>query len=197
MEPTRIASTITVASAVKPRREVAVTSPTKGQVGAVHMQPGETVAAGQPLLDLDLTEVRIRQRKAQAAHLKAAAQMEELENWADSVDASKARRAVAKASRGNLPTFAITAVVDRLDARERSAVRLGMSASMEIVVYENHEALVVPVRAVDLTEDRPRVRVRDGTAEDARLVYVTTGITTVDSDEIRSGIAPGDEVAVP
>ena len=372
VEPTRIASTITVASAVKPRREVAVTSPTEGQVGAVHVQPGEFVAARQPLLDLDLTEERIRQRKAQANHLKAQARMEEIENWGDSVDVSKAKRAVTKArialeaednrlvetsflveqglvpaakkdaaerarrnrlldletaeqdfdavlakgrerravarlelenataelqridriirnatvlapiagvvlsggkgtargdgilavgtsiepgkrlltigdmegitvtgwvgevdvmrirpghpvriagpafpgivlegavlrvsseavrrARGNLPTFEIAAVVDKLDAGQRAAVRLGMSASMEIVIYENREALVVPIRAVDLSEGRPRVRVRDSPADGGRMVYVTTGITTVDSVEIHSGIAPGDQVAVP
>ena len=372
VEPTRIASTITIPSGIKPRREVPVISPSEGQIGAVHVQPGESVTAGQALLDLDLTEVQIRRRKALADHLKAQAQMKELETWADSVDASKARRAVVKArialdagdarlaetsflvkqglvpaarkdaaereqrnrvldvetaeqdldavlakgheglavarlelenaaaelrridriirnatvvapmsgvvlstgkgldrsdqrlavgtsiepgqrlltignvegitatgrvgevdvrrivpghavriagpafagivlegevqhvssqavlsTGGNLPTFEITAVVDTLNARQRSAVRLGMSASMEIVVYENNEALVVPVRAVDLTEDRPRVRVRDATAHSDRLVYVTTGVTTVDSVEIRSGITPGDRVAVP
>ena len=338
----------------------------------MHVKPGETVAVGQPLFDLDLTEVRIQRRTAQASYLKAKAKMEELADWANGVDASKARRAVTKAqlaleagnnrfaemsflveqglvpaarknaaereqrnrlldlesaeqdleavlakgresrgvarlelenataelqridgiienatvvapiagvvlgggkkrgrgegipsagssiepgqhlltigdvegitaagwvnevdvmrirpgyavriagpafpgivlegeiqrvssqavrlSGGNLPVFEIAAVVDKLDREQRNAVRLGMSADMEIVMYENDEALVVPVRAVDLAEDRSRVRVRDGAAGGGRMVYVTTGITTVDSVEIRSGIAPGDQVAVP
>ena len=372
VQPSPVASTITVPSAIKPRREVAVTSPIAGQVGAVHVKSGESVAAGQPLLHLDLTDVRIRQRNAQAAHLKAKAQMQELERWANGVDASKARRAVTKArlaleggnnrfaettflveqglvpaarkdadereqrSRlldlesaeqdleavlakgrerhavarlelenataevrridriienanvvapiagvvlgerkrpgsgegipstgssiepgqllltigdvagttatgwvnevdvmrilpghavriagpafpgivlegkvervssqavqlggGNLPVFEIAAVVDKLETRQREAVRLGMSANMEIVIYENSEALVVPIGAVDLAEDRPRVRVLDGAGASGRMVYVTTGITTVDSVEILNGIAPGDRVAVP
>ena len=372
VEPTRIASTITIGSVIRPRHEVAVTSPSEGQIGAVHVQPGQRVSAGEPLLELDLREVQIRRRKAQAAHLKAQAQMTELENWANSVDVSKARRSVAKArmaleagtnqltetrflveqglipamkleaarreqnnrrldgesaeqdlkavlakgrdqravtalelanttaeleaidavianativapiagviltargasarpdtalapgttleagqvlltigdtegltttgrigevdvgrihqgqrvqiagpaftgkaldgyvqhvssqaTRGagaTLPTFEVTAVVETLDPEQRAAVRLGMSASMEIVVYENNDALVVPMSAIDLSEETPRLRVRDAATHTERVVEITTGVTTVDSVEIRTGLAPGDEVAVP
>ena len=372
VKPTRIASTLTIASTIAALREVVVVSPSEGQIGAVHVHNGQRVDAGQPLLDLDLTKVQIRQRKAQAAHLKAQAQMTELENWTSSVDASKARRSVAKArialeadtnrlaqtrflvdqglipairgeaatreqhnrrldlesaeqdlgavlakgrdgqavtalelantaaelkavetiianativspiagvilntgaksaranetlapgttleagqplltigdiegvtatgrigevdvkqirpghrvriagpafagttlegtvqhvssqatrrAGGALPTFEVTAVVETLDAEQRAAVRLGMSASMEIVVYENNNALVVPVGAVDLSEDTPRLRVRDATTQNEHVVEVTTGVTTADAVEIRDGLSPGDQVAVP
>ena len=46
VEPSRIVSTITVATEIDPRREVAVTSPVRGTVAAVHVQHGETVHAG-------------------------------------------------------------------------------------------------------------------------------------------------------
>ena len=372
VEPTRIASTLTIPSTIRALREVVVISPSEGQIGAVHVQGGQRVGAGQALLDLDLTEARIRRRKAQAAHLKAQAQMTELENWSTSVDASKARRSVAKARmaleagtnrlaetrflvdqglipairgeaatreqhsrrldlesaeqdlaavlakgrdrhavtalelantgaeleavetiianativspiagvilntraspgranqtlapgttlepgqplltigdiegvtatgrvgevdvrqirRGHrvriagpafagttlegevqhvssqatrragatLPTFEVTAVVETLDAEQRAAVRLGMSAAMEIVVYENNAALVVPVSAVNLSEETPRLRVRDAATQSERLVEVATGVTTADAVEIRAGLAPGDQVAVP
>ena len=372
VEPTRIASTLTVPSTIGALREVLVTSPTEGQIGAVHVQGGQRVGAGQRLLDLDLTEAQIRQRKAQAAHLKAQAQMTELENWSSSVDASKARRSVAKArmaleagtnrlaetrflvdqglipairgeaatreqhsrrldlesaeqdlaavlakgrdrravtalelantaaeleaietiianativspiagvilntragpgrtsqplapgatlepgqplltigdiegvtatgrvgevdvrqiraghrvriagpafagttlegtvqhvssqatrrAGGGLPTFEVTAVVETLDAEQRASVRLGMSAAMEIVVYENDAALAVPVSAVDLSKETPRLRVRDAATQTIHLVEVATGVTTADSVEIRAGLSPGDQVAVP
>ena len=373
VEPGRISSTITVASAIQPRREVAVTSPVEGQVETVHVKSGERVSAGQPLLDLDATQVRIQRRKAQAAHLRARARVETLADWSNSVEASRAKRAVTKArlalEAGNtrlaeaaflverglapavtreaaereqrtrrldlesaeqdldavlakgqedeevarlelanataelerldwilgntavvapvegvvlhlgtgtgrhdsvlatgtpvesgqhlvtigdmdgisapgrvdevevrrirpghavriagpafpnvtlegrivhvssratrlrgqqrLPGFEISAVVDTLDDEQREAVRLGMSADMEIVVYENDQALVVPLRAVDLSAGGPRVRVRDEATGDERVVEVTTGITTVDSVEIRSGLAHGDRVVVP
>ena len=373
VEPTRISSTITVTSEISPRREVAVTSSVEGQVGAVHVKPGERVAAGQPLLDLDVAKVRIQHRAAQAAWLKAKARMETLDDWSNSVEVSKARRAMTKAQLGleagntqlaeiaflvergltpaakqkaaereqrtrlldlesaeqdrnavlakgrenkevarlelanavaelerldrilrtaavtapvagvvlrlgagsgrrgdalttgtpvdpgehlvtigdmegiaasghvdevevrrirpghsvrisgpafpgitleghivhvssqasrrsgqqRLPTFEISAVVDTLTPEQRGAVRLGMSADMEIVVHEDDQALVVPVRAVDLSTGRPRVRVREEATGGERIVAVTTGITTLDSVEVRSGLARGDTVVVP
>ena len=373
VEPARIASTITVVTAIQPRREVAVTSPIAGQVGAVHVQRGERVAAGAPLMDLNVADARIRRRAAQAIWLKAKAQMERLADWSNSVEVSKARRAMTKArialeagdtrlaeiaflvergltpaskqeaaereqrtrrldldsaeqdlnavlARGpedaevarlelanaaaeldrvdrilrsaavtapvagvvlrlgegskrpgvglaagtpvepgehlvtigdmegitasgrvdevevrhirpghavritgpafpgitlegrivhvssqasrpsgtqHLPTFEIAAVADTLTPEQRVAVRLGMSANMEIVVHEDDHALVVPIRAVDLSTGRPRVRVRDEATGGERVVEVTTGITTVDSVEIRNGLARGDTVVVP
>ncbi|MCY4488160.1 MAG: efflux RND transporter periplasmic adaptor subunit [Deltaproteobacteria bacterium] len=373
VEPKRIVSTITVASEIGPRRQVSVTSPIGGQVGAVHVKLGESVAAGQPLLSLDVSEVEIQRRKAQAIFLKAKAEAERLANWKNSVDASKAKRAVTKArialegantkfeetaflveqgltpaarekaaererrarrldlesaeqdfdavldkgpdkrelarlelanakedlerierllrnatvtapvagvvlrlgegfGRDNdglspgtsiepgqhlvtiadmegvttagrvdevdvrrirpghavriagpafpgitlegtvthvssrafrspggksLPTFEIAAVVDKLDPQQREAVRLGMSADMQIVIHESERALVVPVKAVDLSNGTPRVRVRDETTGSERVVEVKTGVTTLDSVEILAGLAPGDKVIVP
>ena len=373
VEPRRIVSTVTVSSAIKPRREVAVTSPVEGRVGTVHAKAGELVVAGQPLLELDVTEVRIQRRTAQAAWLKASARMKTLTDWTNSVDVSRARRAVTKSrlaleagntqlaeigflvergltptakqvaaereqrtrrldlesaeqdlnavlakgsedrevaqlvlanataelerldrilhhstvvapvagvvlrlgtgsggrgeelstgtsvepgahlvtigdmdgvtasgrvdevdvrhvrpghavrisgpafpgitlegriahvssraspptSQQRLPSFDIAAVVDTLDEGQREAVRLGMSANMEIVIQEKKDALAIPVRAVDVSAGKRRVRVRDATTDEVRLVEVTTGITTVDSVEILSGLAPGDTVIVP
>ena len=72
-----------------------------------------------------------------------------------------------------------------------------MTAEMEIVVYENEQALVVPVGAVDLSQGGPRVRLRDEETGEERVVEVATGITTLDSVEILSGLAPGNRVVVP
>ena len=55
----------------------------------------------------------------------------------------------------------------------------------------------MPIEAVDLAEERPRLRVWDETTAAGRMVYVVTGTTTTDSVEILSGIAPGDRVVVP
>ena len=51
----------------------------------------------------------------------------------------------------SLPVFGIAATVEKLDEAQRQAVRIGMSAEMEVLVYENDRALVVPVGAVDLS----------------------------------------------
>ena len=373
VKPARIASTITVASAIEPLREVAVTSPVEGKVETVHVKLGDSVSAGQTLVALNVSEVRIRHRKAQAAWLKAEAEMRKLADWPNGSEASRSKRAVTKARialeasntkleeakflvgqglapaareasaerehrtrlldlesaeqdlnavlakgqenreiarlelenakgdleriedilrnatvaapvagvvlrlgneagrRGNaltagteveageslvtigdmggitasgqvdevevrrirpghavrisgpafpgivlqgrvvhvssqafrqpgqrsLPVFGIAASVESLDEAQRKAVRLGMSANMEIVVYESDRALVVPVGAVDLSQGSPRVRVRDGETGEDRVVEVVTGITTIDSVEIVSGLAPGDRVVAP
>ena len=373
VKPGRIASTITMASAIEPLREVAVTSPFEGKVETVRVKLGESVAAGQPLLALDVSGVRTRHRKAQAAWLKAEAQMRKLDDWPNGSEASRSKRTVTKArialeasntklaeaaflveqglapaarkaaaererrtrlldlesaeqdlnavlakggedreiarlelenARGDLerieeilrnatvaapvagvvlrlgdgtgragdaltagtdveageplvtigdmggitasgqvdevevrrihpghavrisgpafpgivlegqvvhvssqafrptgqrglPVFGIAATVERLDEAQRKAVRLGMSADMEIVVYENDRALLVPVGAVDLSGGTPRVRVLDEETGEERVVEVATGATSIDSVEIVSGLASGDRVVAP
>lgn len=372
VEPRRITSTITVASVIKPRRELAVTSLIEGRIDQVHVRHGEAVLAGQPLLTLDIAKERIQRRTAQTAFLKARIRLDQLSNWTDGVEVAKAQRAVNKAqvaleggradleemkfliehglvpakkkvdlerrqdtrrldleaarqeltavlakgpedleiarlelagateeveridqilrnatvfapvagvvlrlkrrtlssvdtlTAGNsveqgqklltigdiqgiavtgwvdeadvrririghavrisgpafpgldlegkityvsseassgtgqkLPTFEVAAIVDRLEDTQREAIRLGMSADMKIVVYENDKALAVPLEAVDLAENRPRLHIWDDGAGAARPVYVTTGATTTDAVEIRSGIAAGDRVVLP
>lgn len=372
VESTGISSTLTIAAEIAPRREVVVRAPVPGTVGAVLVQPGSTVEAGDPLLELDVAHVRIERREAKIAHLKARAELEALESWETGVDVSRARRALTKARlaleaaktraaetaflveqglapsvrlaaaererhthqldleaaqqdleavlaqgregrevarlelanatdalekldavlrhstvvapvagvvlpgrRGpsgatpfpsagasveagaalltvgdmegltatgrvdevvvhrvrpglgvritgpafpdlalsgrivhvssqasrspgrGLPSFSLTAAVDVLGPAERAAVRLGMSADMEIVIYDAPDALVVPVSAVDLSSGRPRVRLADPDSGTARLVDVVTGMTTVDAVEIVEGLSAGDRVLVP
>lgn len=373
VEPQRLVSTITVPGEIRPRGEVSVNSPMSGQIGAVHVKRGQNVQQGAPLLDLDVTQVQIQARKAQAAYLTAKARVDDFADWAASVDVSRAGRAVAKArialeaantraeetsflvdrglvpsasggaaerelqtrrldletaeqdleavlARGQeghevarlelqnasaeleqiewalenativapvagvvvslreasgpggqalspgasiqagehlltigdmrgvtvagrvdevdvgrvrsghavrvsgpafadivlagsvvhvssqalrsrnqqgLPSFEIGAVVETLDERARSVVRLGMSAEMRIDVYTNEQALLVPFAAVTLANGEPQVRVWDERDRAERTVGVTAGITTSDSVEILAGLRPGDQVVAP
>lgn len=373
VEPGPITATINVPGEIRPRGEVAVNSPISGQVGAVHVKRGHSVRQGQPLVDLDVTQVQIQGRRARAAYLRAKGQVEEFTDWSAGIEVSRARRAVAKArialeaaitkleetgflverglipsasrdaaereqqtrrldletaeqdlaavvaqgrenrevarlelqnasaelesidwalenativapvdgvvvslqrgsglgdrtltagasiqagehlmtigdmegvtvtgrvdeveigriragqgvsitgpafsdvaldgsvaqvssqaltARGQheLPSFEVTAVVDALDERQRAAIRLGMSAQMEIVVHENDAALTVPFAAVSLDRDKRTVRLWDAAEGVERLVEVTTGVTTLDAVEILAGIEPGDRVIVP
>ena len=373
VEPQRLVSTITVPGEIRPRGEVSVNSPMSGQVGAVHVKRGQSVRQGAPLLDLDVTQVQIQGRRAQAAYLTAKARVDDFADWPASVEVSRTRRAVAKArialeaantkveetsflverglvpsasgdaaererqtrrldletaeqdleailARGHesrevarlelqnaraeleqiewalenativapvagvvvslreesspggqtlspgasiqagehlltigdmrgvtvtgrvdevdvgrvraghavrvsgpafadimlegsvahvssqalpshtqqgLPSFEIAAVVETLDKRARGAVRLGMSAEMQIDVYTNEQALLVPFAAVTLTDGEPRVRVWDEASRAERSIGVTAGITTSDAVEILAGLRPGDRVVTP
>ena len=104
--------------------------------------------------------------------------------------------AVAGGDERRLPAFEVEAAVERLTADQRGLLRLGMSARIEIVVYEKADALLVPIEAVDISGARPRLLVRDRASGEFRRVEVVAGMTTLDSVEIVEGLAAGDVVLV-
>ena len=103
-------------------------------------------------------------------------------------------QATVSANRRRTPLFEVAAAVKSLTEEQRRPLRLGMSATFEVVIYEKDDALLVPIGAVKTGADRPWLRVRDRASGETRLVEVTTGITTLDSVEIVDGIAAGDEI---
>ena len=376
VEPRSLSKSINITGRLAPRREVDITSPMNGTIAAVHAPFGARVESGQPLIELDVSEVRIEHRVAKAAHIKALEQFNESSNWSESVEVSRAKRSLTKAQielensrskleetvflleRGVIPTseheaakrsfqgrqldmeaaeqdvatilakgeaggrvgrlelenaqarleeleetlrlsvmrapvtgvvmrapatgqsgggankrdrlgsgdavtqgarllmigdldglsivgrvdeidvtrvqpgspvsvrgeafpgtvlqgkvervssqaiqesgfrtqpsYEIVAMVERLTEQERLALRIGMSAVMEVVVLEKPDALLVPIEAVVLADGQPMIRVASG--EDFHPVTVTVGETTIDSIEITDGIAPGDRILVP
>lgn len=96
VEPQRLSSTITLLGSLAPRRVIEVVSPMQGKIEAVHARPGQRVSRGQALVDMDVSEVRIRQREAQVADLKASELVEKLEDWTRHADVLRAQRAVSK-----------------------------------------------------------------------------------------------------
>lgn len=100
------------------------------------------------------------------------------------------------AGRGQLPTYRITVTLDSLTESERNHLRVGMSANLDIVIYDNPEALIVPLHAVHLGPEGSRLRVRDPDTGEIREVAVETGVTTLSGVEILNGIQVGDEVMV-
>ena len=378
VEPRQFSSTITVAGQLAPRRKIEVTSPMEGTVAAVHFRYGEQVAEGQRLVDLDVTETQIEYRAAQVAHIKARDRVDELEDWSNHVEVSRARRVVSRGridlearqnrlsqtaflleqglipaseheaaereygnqlldlqsaeedlqvvlargaaeagvarlelenalarlqnleevmrnatvyapvagvimhlertdsgtqgserephltkgasvkqgehllsigdldgftvvgmvdevdvatirpghparivgdafpgielqgeivrissqasqsdERHGLPYFEVVAAVSMLTAEQHRQLRLGMSALLEVVVYEKEDALLVPIDAVEFVDDQSRLRVKDKALDTIRYTNVVTGVTNIDSVEIVSGIKSGDEIMIP
>ncbi len=368
--PSELKKTIVVTGRLAARREVDVTSPITGKVTVVHVPYGARVDAGDPLVELDATDVRIQHRDAQANHIQALERLAEVEDWTGGVEVSRARRSVTKVRldledsrtrleetafllergvipasehaaaerafsnrqldleaaeqdlatilhkgtaearvarlqhqnaqarlreleeilglavlkapvegvvmrpppsegsasggalsvgdsvtqgerlmivgdldglsvegrvdevdvveirpgdealiRGDafpgtvlrgtvarvssealvesraLPFFEIAAVVESLTAEQRAALRIGMSAELEVVVRRDAEAVLVPLGAVALVDGEPTVRVARGDA--FRSVPVVVGETTVEAAEILEGIAPGDRILLP
>ena len=97
VEPRRLTRAVIVTGRLAPRREVDITSPMSGKIASVHVPFGARVERGQPLIELDVAEVRIQHRDAEAARIKALERFNETRNWSEGVDASRARRSVTKA----------------------------------------------------------------------------------------------------
>ncbi len=95
------------------------------------------------------------------------------------------------------PSFEVVIKIDELPDPVQDIIKLGMSANLRVIVYENPEALTVPMSAVRSEGDKRVVDVvRDGSAK-PEPVAVTTGLTTLDSVEITAGLSAGDKVVMP
>ena len=139
--------------------------------------------------------------------------------WVDEVDVDKIRLAQAVMVRGDafpdlelrgavthvsrqarqgsardVPTFEFVAAVEGLAAAERASLRLGMSATVEIVVADKPDALLVPISAVQIQGDETWLRVRDPRDGGIERRRVETGTTTLTQVEIVSGLHAGEEV---
>ena len=94
------------------------------------------------------------------------------------------------------PAFQFVAALEGLAAAERTRLRLGMSATVEIVVLDKPEALLVPIFAVQVRGGEAWLRIRDpndGTVERRR---VEAGATTLTKVEIVRGLRAGETVVL-
>ena len=101
----------------------------------------------------------------------------------------------ASTGRG-VPTFGVKTVVKKLSDDQRVKVRLGMSASLQVKVYDNPQAILVPIGAVKRQGADHIVMVKDQESGQLQPVPVKTGLTTLTSVEIKNGLTVGDEIVV-
>jgi HlyD family secretion protein len=94
-----------------------------------------------------------------------------------------------------LPSFDVLASIRELTPEQRAKIRVGMSANLSIVTYDNPQALIVPATAIGAGVNGPAVWVV-GADGKSHPVEVETGITTVDGVEILNGLKDGDVVLV-
>ncbi len=97
-------------------------------------------------------------------------------------------------SHSQAPMFDVTVSVDSLKEMQRKRIKLGMSTNVEIVVYENPHALMVPIGAVSIENNKRFVMKMDNEKGALEKTEVFTGMTTLDSVEIQKGLAAGDTV---
>ncbi len=91
-------------------------------------------------------------------------------------------------------TFDVLVTFPELDQASLDVIRVGMSADLEVMVYEKKDALMVPISFVKLINGRPMIRLVEN---EGRVIEkeVSTGLTTLGSVEIRSGVQAGDRLA--
>jgi len=98
---------------------------------------------------------------------------------------------------GGLPRFEINVALDGLSAAHRDILRAGMSAHVTIVTYNQPEALLLPIAAVERQYDGTWVQVLNKETGSVERRAVELGMTTLDSVEVVQGIRLGDEVVLP
>lgn len=94
---------------------------------------------------------------------------------------------------GALPSFSAIVEVKALNELQRSWVKVGMSASIEIAVDKN-EQLLIPIAALFQEKGQSLVKLKDKDGV-LRTRVVTTGAAQADKVVIASGLRAGDVVA--
>lgn len=174
--------------AARQLEEAVVIAPFAGTVTAIHAQPGETIAAGQPLVELAGAGLEVAVQVPESAWVTlspttpVAVRLPALHSRAE---AAILDLATAGAREGLFP------VVVGFDPPDRAVA--GLTASVELSLPQP-EGVIVPLRAiVDPTGDRPSVFiVRDGVAK-----RVPVGLNGLTGRSVRvTGLTSGDDIVV-
>lgn len=95
-----------------------------------------------------------------------------------------------------LPMFEVRAAIEDLTEAQRQQVRLGMSAHLEVVIYDRPDSLLVPLSAVQTRNGKTWLHVKNKETGAVQQIEVEPGVTTLDAVEIVRGLAAGDEVVL-
>lgn len=106
----------------------------------------------------------------------------------------------SEASKGKggkgIPTFDVLVSIKDISTEAKERIHLGMTANVELIIYEKPDALLVPINTVMSIKGERFIKVKDKKTQKTKKVKVKTGFTTLDSVEILEGLKPGDEVVL-
>ncbi len=95
------------------------------------------------------------------------------------------------------PRFEVTVTLDALDETAGKRLRAGMSSRLDVTVYHNPAALMVPIDALEKRDGRGWVRVLDRATGEVRDREVEVGLTTLRSAEVTRGLEAGEMIVLP
>ena len=93
-------------------------------------------------------------------------------------------------------SFEVVVAVTNLSLQVRRRARIGMSANLSIIVYENPVAMVIPIGAVKSGAQGPFVLRQAQDKNSTEIVPVSVGRTTQAGIEILTGLQEGDMITV-
>ncbi len=97
VEPEEFRSTLSLRGYLAPGHVVKVVSPVNSHVSEVHAQQGQSVTADDPLLELDTGQLTVEYRQARVEFIRARDKFVEIEDWDNSGEMTRARRALRRA----------------------------------------------------------------------------------------------------
>lgn len=97
IEPEAFDSTLSLRGHLAPGRVLKVVSPIESHVRAVHARQGQRVAQGDLLVELDTSQLVAEHRRSQVEHIRTLDRLAELEDWENSAEMARARRALHRA----------------------------------------------------------------------------------------------------
>lgn len=109
---------------------------------------------------------------------------------------SQASKASGSGGGSGVPAFEITVSIGELTPEQKKRVLVGMSANIEIIIYENPNALLVPISAVITEGGKRYVNMKAPGSEPGTKTEIKTGYTDIDTVEVVSGLKAGDEIVV-
>lgn len=97
VEPREFKSKVSLMGTLEPWRQVKVTSPSDSRLKKIYFKPGQYVAQGERLIDLDTEELLLKFQESQVAYENAYKTVKEFEDWENSPDMIRELRAFSKA----------------------------------------------------------------------------------------------------
>ena len=127
VEPDTLRETLSLRGHLAPGRVVEVVAPIESHVSEVHVRYGQRVAAGDPLVDLDVGLIAAEHRRARVEHIRALEALHALEDWENGAEMTNARRGLRRAKMA-------------LDSEERQLRRTAFLLEQGLVPASEHEA---------------------------------------------------------